>query len=52
MIVHAKQKEEDVLPITQVFYYPLVEDMLASDETLRLMDLDENLLKILESGER
>lgn len=52
MIIHAKQKEDEVNPITQVFYYPSYEKTLTSKETIKLLDIDEKLIELLESGER
>ena len=52
MLVQAKQNDEDVHLLTQIFYYPSEIKCSDNKENFKLMQIDEELIKKLESGER
>lgn len=52
MLICAKQKEEEVSSVTQVFYYPTESECKENINNLRLFSIDEEFIKKLESGER
>ncbi|EEB19274.1 Sister chromatid cohesion protein dcc1, putative [Pediculus humanus corporis] len=52
MLVQAKQNDEDVHLLTQIFYYPSEIKCSENKENFKLMQIDEELIKKLESGER
>lgn len=52
MLIYAKQTEDDVNNVTQIFYYPLKANCENSKENFRLMLVDEDLIKKVENGER
>lgn len=51
-MTHAKQNENEIIPVTQVFYFPSQKEAIESRENIKLLDLDEDLITKIEDGER